>query len=555
MLTTLYIENVAVIEKVEINLRDGLNIFTGETGAGKSIMINAINAILGGRVSKEIIRSGTDSAFISATFENISKEACSVIKKVGLNLEDDGSIVIQREISTNGKSSAKFNGRPIPISILKQIGIYLVNIHGQHDNYELFSPEKHLSFLDKFANTQSELDEYVAEFEKLKNLKAQIDDLSDDEDNKQYRLDILKHHINEIESANLVPDEEEKLVNQKNFYKNQELIARTLDGAHTAINGADESPGALSILEISYNNLHNIENIYPESHDLSDRLHDLIYELQDLGTQIQPPDISDTNASAELENIEERLTMISELKRKYGASIDDILSECEKFKTELKNIELSDEKLNEALEQFEIVKESVKRLAQKLSQKRATYAKIFSQKIKNELLYLDMPKIELTVSQTRCKLNSSGCDEVEFLLSTNPGEPPRPLSKIASGGELSRIMLAIKNVLSHIEDANTMIFDEIDSGISGSAAQKVGIKLKTIAKTKQVICVTHLPQIAALADHHFVIEKNVVNERTYTNIRALNMDERKHEIARIIGGLTITDLTLKHAEEMIHQKI
>lgn len=555
MLTTLYIENVAVIEKAEISLYNGLNIFTGETGAGKSIMINAINAILGGRVSKEIIRNGADSAFISATFENISQETYDMIKEAELNFEEDGNIIVQREISITGKSSAKFNGRPIPISVLKQIGVYLVNVHGQHNNYELFSSEKHLSILDKFANTQSELDAYVTEFEKLKNLKSQIDKLNDDEDNKQYLLDLLTHQINEIESANLAPNEDEKLMNDKNFYKNQELIARILNGAHTAINGADESPGALSILEIAYSNLHSIENIYPESHDLSERLHNIIYELQDLSTQIQPPDISYINASTELENIEERLTMISSLKRKYGASIEAILSECEKFKAEIKNIKLSDEKLNKALEQFETVKESVKHLAQKLSQKRATYAKIFSQKIKNELIYLDMPKIEFTVSQIRCKLNAYGCDEVEFLLSTNPGEPPRPLSKIASGGELSRIMLAIKNVLSHIEDTSTMIFDEIDSGISGSAAQKVGLKLKTIAKTKQVICITHLPQIAALADHHFVIEKNVVNERTFTTIRSLTMSERKYEIARIIGGLTITDLTLKHAEEMIKPKI
>ncbi len=551
MLTSLYIENVAVIEKVEINFSQGLNILTGETGAGKSIVIDAINAILGGRVSKEIIRNGANSAFISATFDELHEKVVKLLHKLGFDLEDDGSITVQREITLSGKSNAKLNGRPIVLSNLKQISSYLVNIHGQHESYNLFSQDSHLGYLDQFANTKKEHEEYINYFMKLKELKQKIDKLSLDEEEKKYRTEMLCHQISEIESANLIDGEEEKLIHEKNLYKNKELISRTLTLVFRAINGDEETDGALSTLELANRELCEIENVFPRSKEISTRLSNLIYELEDLGDEITIPDMQEVNVNTELNRIEERLALISSLCKKYGGSISEVLKSYENAKKELQAIEVSDEELEKNLKEFNRIKENVKLSAYRLSKKREQYAKIFAEKIKSELIYLDMPKIELVVSQSRCKLNDLGCDEIEFLVSTNPGEPPRALSKIASGGELSRIMLAIKNVLSGIDDADTMIFDEVDSGISGSAAQKVGLKLKSISHTKQVICVTHLAQIAALANTHFKILKQIKDNRTFTLVKPLSFDERKLEIARIIGGLTITDLTLKNAEEML----
>ncbi len=551
MLTSLYIENVAVIEKVEINFSQGLNILTGETGAGKSIVIDAINAILGGRVSKEIIRNGANSAFISATFDELHEKVVKLLHKLGFDLEDDGSITVQREITLSGKSNAKLNGRPIVLSNLKQISSYLVNIHGQHESYNLFSQDSHLGYLDQFANTKKEHEEYINYFMKLKELKQKIDKLSLDEEEKKYRTEMLCHQISEIESANLIDGEEEKLIHEKNLYKNKELISRTLTLVFRAINGDEETDGALSTLELANRELCEIENVFPRSKEISTRLSNLIYELEDLGDEITIPDMQEVNINTELNRIEERLALISSLCKKYGGSISEVLKSHENAKKELQAIEVSDEELEKNLKEFNRIKENVKLSAYRLSKKREQYAKIFAEKIKSELIYLDMPKIELVVSQSRCKLNDLGCDEIEFLVSTNPGEPPRALSKIASGGELSRIMLAIKNVLSGIDDADTMIFDEVDSGISGSAAQKVGLKLKSISHTKQVICVTHLAQIAALANTHFKILKQIKDNRTFTLVKPLSFDERKLEIARIIGGLTITDLTLKNAEEML----
>lgn len=551
MLTNLYIENIAIIEKSSIDFSKGLNVMTGETGAGKSIIIGAINAILGKRISKDIIRTGANSAFVSASFENLSQEVMNIITGSGYALEDDGGLLISREVNINGKNSCYINGRPANLSFLKEIGENLINIHGQHDSIGLLSVQSHILYIDKIGGLNSLLNDYKLVYNELANLNKEIDRMLSDDMEKEQRIDLLKYQIEEIESANLEIGEFEDLTETKNKYLNSEKIAKVINDVRLMLDGTDEYPGALKALESAVSSLDDITDCFSKAEELKFRMDNVFYELEDCSLELNSC-LDDTFFDKDdLERIEERLDCIYKLKRKYGKSIEEVLEYLENAKVELSKIENSDLELERLKEKQKLLELRADKLANELSNKRKVAAEEFSKRVKAELMYLDMPNVNIYVNIENCEKYALGKDKIEFLISTNYGESAKPLAKIASGGELSRIMLSIKNVLASKDDIDTMIFDEVDTGISGSAAQKVGLKLKEVSKDKQVICVTHLAQIAALGDSHLFIKKIVEDERTYTKITKLAGEERKYEIARIIGGIHITNSTLENAKEML----
>lgn len=550
MLSHLYIENVAVIEQTGIDFDLGLNVLTGETGAGKSIVIDAINAILGQRVSKDIIRTGESSAFISATFNNVSKRTLKKIYDYGYKIDDDGVLIIQREISDKNKGSIKINGRPATLSILKDIGSELINIHGQHENYELLSPDLHIKYIDSVGSLDEMLVDYRTVYNKLCQVSAELKSLDLDEAQKARRIDFLNYEIDELEKANLKEGEFEELNELKNRYINDEKIRTSINGAQLAIDGDEDVPGALSGLNDAVRFLEGIRDYIPSLDPINTRLQNAIYEIQDCSEEIN----SLYTESSEFDNIndiEERLDLLYRLGRKYGETIKQMLEYLERSRDELRGIELLDDKKENLKNEYNKLKENATLIAERLSIKRKETSDKFINMVKRELVFLDMPFIDIKVLQEKCELNGFGCDKIEFLISTNPGEPAKPIAKIASGGELSRIMLAIKNVLADKDDIDTLIFDEVDTGISGGAAQKVGMKLREVSNSRQVICVTHLAQIACVASQHYLIEKKVLKNRTFTDIKKLSYDERKHEIARIIAGSNPTELTLNNADEML----
>lgn len=551
MLTNLYIENIAVIEKSNINFKSGLNVMTGETGAGKSIVIGAINSILGKRISKDLIRTGANSAFVSATFDNLSPTVLEKIKEAGYSLDEDQLLIISREININGKSACYINSRPTTVSFLKELGLNLINIHGQNENYGLLSTSSHISYIDKLGNLNETLDKYKEVYNEFTNVNNEIKKLLVNDMEREQRLDLLRFQVEEIENANLQPGELEQLIETRNNYLNSEKIARAISQTKYLLDGKDEFPGVLKSLNEAVLELDSINDFLTKSQETRNRLQNAFYEIEDCSMDLNSY-LDDTFYDQnELDEIEERLDQIHKLKRKYGNTIEEILNYLDKIKKELCKIENSDQELHKLEEKKNLLENEADRLADLLSSKRRQTAKEFSKKVKDGLTYLDMPGVSIYVDIKDCEKYSLGKDKVEFLISTNSGEAQKPLSKIASGGELSRIMLSIKNVLSLNDDVDTMIFDEVDTGISGSAAQKVGLKLKEVSKNRQVICVTHLSQIAVFGDNHLLIKKTVENQRTYTKIETLNNDGRQHEIARIIGGLNITDATLKNAKEML----
>lgn len=551
MLCNMYIENIAIIEKVEINFDSGFNILTGETGAGKSIVIDSINAILGKRISRDIVRVGKKSAFVSATFSNLSDELTKLIEDYGFAVEDNGEIIIQREISLEGKSNARINGRPVAMSVLKEIGDNLINIHGQHENYGLFLPEMHLKYLDDFGNLNDDLEKYRLSYEKLKSIKKELDNLSFNEEEKARQIDLLQYQITDLESANLIDGERESLEEERKYLLNKEKIVKSLQRATQSLNGDENTMGAISLIEIVNDEIMSLKDVYPAISSISERVNDLFYEITDCQSEIVNLIPDEDDSISKIDEIEERLSVLSSLSRKYGSTVQEMLKFLDNAKFELNNIQLSDKRVNVLQTEFQKVLSETKILAEVLSDKRKNVAKKFINLVSKELASLDMPKVKIEIPQKECKLGPNGCDELEILISTNPGQPSKSISKIASGGELSRMMLAIKNVLSSSLGAQTLIFDEIDTGISGEAAQKVGLKLKELSKNRQVICVTHLAPIAALADSHFLIKKEILRDNTFTKIKFLDFESRKEEIARMISGDVISDIMRKNAEEML----
>lgn len=551
MLSQLYIENIAVIEKAEIDFRKGFNVLTGETGAGKSILIDSIHAVLGERISRELVRTGASSAFVSASFEEISTQALEKAETLGIPLEE-GVLLVQREIHADGKSSCRINGRPVTVSILKELGGLLINIHGQHENYGLLSPERHLMYLDHLGGHLSLLHTYQKTYDKMAEIQSRLQEFQIDEAQKARKIDLLTYQIDELEAADLHEGEQEELLAAKNRYRNSEKIASSLNLVKTVLDGDEDNMGALSSLTDALDAMENVGAYLPGAKSLAERMKSLVYDLQDCNEEIRAlfPEIE--YDPDELNQIEERLDMIYRLGLKYGKTIEAMLAFLEECRKELESIQFADEKTAELEKQYRSVHEEAEKLAQELFEKRSSAAKTFEKSVQTELAFLDMPNVRFVVDQQECNLYRGGKDKVQFLISTNLGEPPKPISKIASGGELSRIMLAIKTVLADKDELDTLIFDEVDTGISGSAAQKVGLKLNQVAGTRQVICVTHSAQIAALAGTHYLIKKNTDGKRTFTSLNLLDFEGRKQELARIIGGTQITPITLQNAEEMLH---
>lgn len=550
MLSNLYIENIAVIEKTSIDFKKGLNVMTGETGAGKSIVIDSINAVLGNRTSKELIRTGASSAFVSAEFTNLSEKAIAVIYEAGFELED-GELLIQREISTTGKNKCRINGRPATVSTLKEIGVQLINIHGQHESYELMSPELHISYIDKLAGLESEIEAYQEVYKKYKKLSAELKKATVDESERERKIDLLKYQIDELEDADLRDGEYEELNEQKAVLQNSEKIIEAIMSSRALMNGDEESSGVLENLQEINSQLSDISEYMSEVEPINSRIESAIYELEDCLSELTGlTDLVDTDGGS-LDSIEERLDLIYTLGKKYGSTIKEMLDFLDKAKKELNALVMYDENREALIKECDKAYKEAEKLAKALSEKRRATSSEFADKVCEEMAFLDMPNVKLVVVQEKCELNSLGCDNIEFLISTNPGEPPKPISKIASGGELSRMMLAVKNVLSDKDDIDTLIFDEVDTGISGSAAQKVGLKLREVSKSRQVLCVTHLAQTAAMGNSHFKISKSVRDEKTFTKVEELDHEGRKQELARIIGGTEMTKASLDYAEEML----
>ncbi|MBQ7504182.1 MAG: DNA repair protein RecN [Ruminococcus sp.] len=549
MLNSLYIENIAVIEKTDIELYPGLNILTGETGAGKSIVIDAINAVMGHRTSKEIIRNGADNATVFATFSDINDIVKNKLSESGYTLEDD-ELVISRTLSQTGKNTCRINGKPANVSLLRELGLNLINIHGQHESYELFSPDTHITYIDNLADNCALLSEYKAKYIEYKRLSEEYDAFIKSEENREQRIDLLSYQVNELEQAGISVGESEALSDERRVLMNAEKITSALHKAKEHLDG-NTGAGAVDILDDAVTSLQKASDLNPEFEVIFNRLNDLYYEVQDVGNDIaQAIDESEENPYR-LEEIEERLDLLNKLSRKYGKTEEDMLAFLDNAVTELEKLQKFDENASELKQKCIEAKAEAQAAADKLTKSRTDTARDFEARVKTEMNFLDMPGVELVVSQKKTELKDNGQDRIELLISANPGESPKPVAKIASGGELSRMMLAIKTVLASTDVIDTLIFDEVDTGVSGSAAQKVGLKLKEVSKSRQVICVTHQAQIAALADSHFLIEKNVRDSRTFTEIKLLDTSGRLSELARILDGVTVTDTALAHAQKLM----
>ena len=548
MLSVLHIENIAAIEQADITFDAGFNVLTGETGAGKSIVIDAISAILGERAYRDVIRTGCDKAFVSAVFTGIGPLDWFTENQVEYQPEE---LLIQREIWLDGKNICRVNGRPVTVALLRKLGIQLINIHGQHDSQQLFDEANHLRYLDLFAKDEAELAAYTAAFETVQQTRAEIRRLSMDESEKLRRVETLRYQIEEIEGAKLKPGEDEQLEALRKRLQNSEKMKSGLCAAVNALYGGEDSDGACSLLTDAERSLGSLCRFDESLEPLQTRLTDAAYLIRDITEELRDLRDSLSFSEGELEQLEERLDVIYKLRRKYGATCVDILEFLEKCRRELDEIEFSSDRLEKLQKHLEKQEAKAKKAGLALRKIRKTAADALAERILSELAQLDMPKVQFVCQFEELELTATGMDEVRFLMSANVGEDLKPMSKVASGGELARIMLALKNVLAEQDHVPTLIFDEVDAGVSGQAAQKVAEKLCQVARTKQILCVTHLAQLAAMAHTHLYISKAVRKGRTYTSVTPLDMEGRKQEIARIIGGAVITDTTLKSAEEML----
>lgn len=552
MLTNLCIENVAVIEKVQIDFSCGLNILTGETGAGKSIIIDSLNAVLGERASKDMVRGGADFACVDALFTQLSNSVQGMLCELGVDLYGDTDLVLQRKITADGKSACRINGRPVTAAMLREIGHLLVNIHGQQDNQALLRPEKHIGFVDSMAQEIKALKAEFSEcFEKLSAVKSELKKCCENNLEKERKLDLLNYQIEEIEQAGIEPGEFALLAEKKKQLVNGEKILSELHSALDSLYGVQEMPGAVELLRSASDSLSDCSRYFSEISASAQELTELYYTCEGLAQDIRDITERFDFSPSELETVEERLDLLHKLSKKYGADDEEILLFLENAKKEREAVELSEERLLSLKNEYDELYAEARELADRLSALRKATAEKFAESIMQELRFLDMPEISFAAQQQEIALNENGKDKIEFLISTNPGETPKPLAKIASGGELSRVMLAIKNVLADKDEVQTLIFDEIDTGVSGRAAQKIGRKLHQAAGTHQVVCVTHSAQVAAYADCHFLIQKSVSDGRTFTTVFPLDDDGRKHELARITGGEVITDLLLQNAQDML----
>ena len=549
MLSLLHIENIAVIECAEISFDRGFNVLTGETGAGNSIVIDAISAILGERAYRDMIRTGTQAASVRAVFTGVPE--LPWFEENGV--EYDSETVIQRQIHLDGKNVCRVNGSLVSVSILRKLGIQLINIHGQHDTASLFDEDNHLTMLDAFGDNQQLQADYQEKYASVAALRREIERMTMDEGEKLRRMETLRYQIAEIEKAELEPGEDEALEERRKILQNSEKLSDGLNDAAECLYGGEDSDGAAGLLAQAEYALSRLVRFSDSFSSLHDRVNDLKYQVQDIAEEVRDARDELSYSADELEQIESRLDVIHKLRRKYGATCGDILEYLEKSKKELDDIEFADDHLERLKGKLKKAEKQAWDAALVLRKNRQETAQKLSERILTELAQLDMPRVQFQCQFQEQELGSTGADAVAFYMSANAGEALKPLSKVASGGELARIMLAMKNVMAEKDQVETLIFDEVDTGVSGRAAQKVAEKLRSVAAHKQVLCVTHLPQLAALADTHLLIAKSEREGRTYTTVTPLDLEGRKRELARIIGGANITETTLKSAEEMLCQ--
>ena len=550
MLNQLSVRNVAVIDKLDINLHDGVSVLTGETGAGKSIIIDSINMILGDRANKELVRYGTDKAVVQAVFD-APKSVINILEENDIYVEDE-TVIITRQVTKEGKSVARINGMVVTLNILREISDRLINIHGQHDNQALLTPIRHITFLDAYADNEEYINRYKDILSKKREIEKKISSLEMDEQEKMQRIDLLEYQVKEIKKASLEKDEEDDLREQRDIYTNAEQITKSVNEAYMNLYEGDEIQSAYDGISIAVNEISQISDLNPQLKSIYDTLNEIMYSLEDTAHEIKEFGETVEFDEQALNEIEERLDLISRLKRKYGNSIEEILEYLKKAESKLNDIKLSDERTNELKEELKNITKELKEKGNVLTQRRENAAKVLEENIEKSLHELNMEKSKFKVNiENDGTFYDNGMDKVEFLISTNPGEPLKPLVKIASGGELSRVMLAIKSILADSDGVDTMIFDEIDTGVSGKAAMSIAKKLAVIAKNKQVICITHLPQLTAMADNHYLIQKNTDGELASTTLKELDEEGRELELARIIDGGEVTELALSHAKQML----
>ena len=548
MLELLHIENIAIIERSEITFERGFNVLTGETGAGKSIVIDAMSAVLGQRTSRDLIRTGANKAFVSAWFSGIKADFC---EDLGLAPDEDGNLMLQREIYPDGKNVCRVNSRPVTVTQLKTLGGRLLNIHGQHEGQQLLDEEQHLLYLDQFGKLDNLIDTYAEKYNCFTNIQRKMNALQMDEAEKERRVDTLKYQINELERAKLKAGEEEELTSRRNLLRNTEKFISAVSEADACLNGGEEMEGALTLLRQAQSAIGGVKNLDDSFAALYGRLEQVYSDLFDAADSLNDRKEAFEFSPNELDELESRSDLLYRLKKKYGATVEDMLAYLDNCRRELDDIEYAGDTLLRLEKELSVAKKEAVDAASRLSQARKEAAKTLEKQILEELRQLDMGKIQFVIDFNEKTMDTSGMDQVRFLLSANVGEELKPLNKIASGGELARIMLAMKNVLSEQDHVGTMVFDEVDTGVSGRAAQKVAEKMAAISRHKQVLCVTHLPQLSAMADTHFRVEKGERDGRTYTEVTRLDRAQRRQEIARLTGGATVTETMLTGAEELL----
>lgn len=550
MLELLHIENIAIIEAADIEFAPGFNALTGETGAGKSIVIDSLSAVLGQRTSRELIRTGADKAFVSAAFSGMAPE---LTEELGIQPEADGTLLLQREIQTDGKNVCRVNGRPVTVGQLRALGARLLNIHGQHDGQQLLDEEQHIVYLDSFGRVESLAITYAEKYKNFTDIRRQIGALQMDEAEKARRVDTLQYQIEELRRAKLTPGEEEELTARRGMLRNAEKFLDAVAGADYALNGDDSGGGALSALRQAQDALGGVRHLDDAFGQLYERLGEAYSEVYDIAATVEDKRGELDVSPGELDRVESRMDLLYRLKKKYGATVEDMLDYQARCEAELAQIEDAGDTLVRLEQALSKAEKEARQAAQALSDARKAAADRLTAQILAELQQLDMGKIRFAVDFAEKPLDSDGMDTVRFLMSANVGEELRPIHKIASGGELARIMLAMKNVLSEQDHVGTMVFDEVDTGVSGRAAQKVAEKMARISRRKQVLCVTHLPQLAAMADTHFSVEKGERGGRTYTEVRRLDREQRRRELARLTGGSHVSQTMLDGAEELLVQ--
>ena len=550
MLELLHIENIAIIEAADIEFAPGFNALTGETGAGKSIVIDSLSAVLGQRTSRELIRTGAEKAFVSAAFSGMAPE---LTETLGIQPEADGTLLLQREIQTDGKNVCRVNGRPVTVGQLRALGAQLLNIHGQHDGQQLLDEEQHIVYLDSFGRVESLAITYAEKYKNFTDIRRQIGALQMDEAEKARRVDTLQYQIEELRRAKLTPGEEEELTARRGMLRNAEKFLDAVAGADYALNGDDSGGGALSALRQAQDALSGVRHLDDAFGQLYERLGEAYSEVYDIAATVEDKRGELDVSPGELDRVESRMDLLYRLKKKYGATVEDMLDYQARCEAELAQIEDAGDTLVRLEQALSKAEKEARQAAQALSDARKAAADRLTAQILTELQQLDMGKIRFAVDFAEKPLDSDGMDTVRFLMSANVGEELRPIHKIASGGELARIMLAMKNVLSEQDHVGTMVFDEVDTGVSGRAAQKVAEKMARISRRKQVLCVTHLPQLAAMADTHFSVEKGERGGRTYTEVRRLDREQRRRELARLTGGSHVSQTMLDGAEELLVQ--